>query len=382
MTRFGILTYHYSNNFGGVLQSYALYNYLKSRSLNVEIIDFVPSSYKVHSLAHNIIHTLGFRKNPFEVNREDLVPHVILQRLKAKKEFNKRIVHKFDLFRDRMELSLRVDERKVSETVQQYDTLIAGSDQVWGLGERGRPFYFLGFEEFRGNKVSYAADSTVADVGLQHMDKLKKELKDFDSISVRNEHTQRFVRAIIGKKPPIVADPTLLWDFHELNQMFPGKSEPYILVYILGKDIPGSNKKAIDEIKRVYGDLKVYAIVIPTMRFNVCDYADEVFYDLDPEEWLGMIRHSTFVYTDSFHGTLFALKFHKPFLAYYAEERRASRFIDLKKRYGLDKYIVSTVDEIDKEGSLHQLPPFDVIDETIEKECVFSIRFLEESLSI
>jgi len=31
----------------------------------------------------------------------------------------------------------------------------------------------------------------------------------------------------------------------------------------------------------------------------------------------------------AFHGTLFSLKFHKPFLAYYAEAMRATRFIDL-----------------------------------------------------
>ena len=45
MKKTGILTFHYSNNYGGVLQSYALYNFVKSINENTEIINFVPSTH-------------------------------------------------------------------------------------------------------------------------------------------------------------------------------------------------------------------------------------------------------------------------------------------------------------------------------------------------
>jgi len=291
----------------------------------------------------------------------------------------KPILHNYT---DSTELSARVDEKTVNEIIQEYEAIIVGSDQIWSVGQRTKPVYFLGFEGFDGDKISYAADSTIAEVSEEHLAKLRGELGDFDKISVRNKHSQKFVETVIGEKPPIVADPTLLWDFNELGRGFMGDSDPYILVYVLGKDINGSNRKAIEEIKRIYGNLKVYAIVIPTMKFNICDYADKVFYDLGPEEWLDMIRNATFVYTDSFHGTLFSLKFHKPFLAYYAEEMRATRFIDLAERYQIGRYIVSSVDEIEAKGSLLETPDFATIDQLIEEHRAFSIRFLEEALGI
>ena len=92
-----------------------------------------------------------------------------------------------------------------------------------------------------------------------------------------------------------------------------------------------------------------------------------------------MMRNATFVNTDSFHGTLFSLKFHKPFLAYYAEEMRATRYIDLAERHQIGRYIVISIDEIDAKGSLLDTPDFATIDQLIEKHKTFSIRFLEEA---
>src|SRR5699024_9883795 len=126
-------------------------------------------------------------------------------------------------------------------------------------------------------------DSTIAEVSEEHIDKLRRELEDFDRISVRNKHSQKFVETVIGEKPPIVADPTLLWDFDELGREFMSDSDSYILVYVLGKDISGSNRKGIEKIKRKYGKLKLYAIVIPTINFNIWNYANKVFNDLGPK---------------------------------------------------------------------------------------------------
>jgi len=375
MKKTGILTFHYSNNYGGVLQSYALYNFVKSINENTEIINFVPSTH------NRFLQSIYVLRDSLRLANDTSIS--VVRAMQLKKRYGRAISLRFERFRAKyLSMSVKVDEAKITGILPSLGLIVVGSDQIWNPSQRDKPEYFLGFDEFKGKKVSYAADSTTAEVSEEHLDKLKRELGDFDSISVRNEHSQKFVETVIGEKVPIVADPTLLWDFNELGQGFMSDSEPYILVYVLGKDINGSNEKAIEKIKRVYGDLRVYAVVIPTMKFNICDYADKVFYDLGPEEWLDMIRNATFVYTDSFHGTLFSLKFHKPFLAYYAEEMRATRFIDLGKRYEIERYIVNSVDEIDTKGSLLQTPDFAAIDQIIEEHRAFSIRFLEEALGI
>lgn len=378
----GILTYHYSNNFGGVLQAYALYKVLESLKTDVEIIDYVPRSYTI-APCPNILRTMGLRKNPLKMDLRDINPTTFVKRVIVKLKYNRKIEHKFNVFRNAMLRSTtEVSEDTISDILSNFDLIIVGSDQIWGPVERNRPIYFLAYEIFTGKRVSYAADSTTAMVDQDHSPVLKGSLGKFDSISVRNNHSQMFVNEVLGTSPEIVADPTLLWDFSELACPDAENPKPYIFVYILGDDIKGGNAQAIKQIKETYGNLPVYAATIPTMKFNICDYADKVFYDLGPVEWLEMIKNASFVYTDSFHGALFSLKFRKPFLAYYAEAMRATRFIDLGKRYQIEKYIVNSVDEIGGKGSLLEPPDFTLIDSLIEQHKKQSIRYLKEALGI
>ena len=243
--------------------------------------------------------------------------------------------------------------------------------------------YFLRFgDKYKGKKISYAADSTIREINEGELEILKKSLSDFDDISVRNDHSFDFVKSVIEKDVEIVADPTLLIDFDETidtKHKEYGEGE-YILTYVLGKEIQGSHESVINRIKNKYGNLPVYSIKIPTMNFELSPYADKVFYDLNPDEWINMFRNAKFIYTDSFHGVLFSLKYHKPFLAYYTEKLRASRFIDLAKRYNIDRYIIQNIEEMEDKKSLEKLPEFLRIDETIKLQKESSLKFLEKAL--
>lgn len=381
MGKIGIITFHYSNNFGGVLQCYALYSYLKSRGLNVEVINYIPSSFK----NDGVLRSTGLRKNIFESQKEDLNPLVLTKRIVVKILNNKKITKKFDMFRqNNLQLSRSVDENSITNILQGYDSIIVGSDQVWNPGRRNQKEYFLNFGElYTGAKISYAADSTISEIDMKHKEILELSLKNFEHISVRNEHSNKFVQELVGKSVPVVVDPTLLIDFDDFNNHVIDKNkkdEKYILVYALGKEINGTNRKLIEKIKEKYGDLKVYSVVIPTMKFNICNYADEVIYDLGPIEWINMFKNATFVLTDSFHGTLFSIKFRKPFLAYYAEKMRSTRFKDLGKRYEIDEFIVNNINEIDEKNSLSKIPDFDRIEQIINLNRKDSIKYLEKAL--
>jgi len=116
------------------------------------------------------------------------------------------------------------------------------------------------------------------------------------------------------------------------------------------------------------------------MNFELSNFADKVLYNLGPDEWLSMFKNARFIYTDSFHGVLFSLKFHNPFLAYYTETMRATRFIDLSKRYNIEKYIVKNVKDIDKKKSIEMKPDFCTIDRLLEKHKQYSLEYIENSL--
>lgn len=208
---------------------------------------------------------------------------------------------------------------------------------------------------------------------------LQKSLQRFDSISVRNIETQDFVSDIIERKPEIVVDPTLLIDFNFENETIP--KDDYILAYILGDEIKGGHSAVISEIKKRYGDLPVYAIILSENKPQFFSWADKSYWEIDLIEWVMLIKNATFVYTDSFHGLLFAMKYKKPFLAYYAEKKRESRFIDLSVRYNLGTFIVSSYADAIEKGSFSKTSDYTAIESIISVEVKRSISFLKNALT-
>lgn len=159
--------------------------------------------------------------------------------------------------------------------------------------------------------------------------------------------------------------------------------EKYIFTYILGADIKEGNEKVIEEIKKIYGNIKVVAVGIPFAMsggLNFYPWADEVIYDAAPEDWLNYIKNAEFIYTDSYHGALFSMKFHKPFLAYYSEKNRAPRFMDLAERYNIDRYIVNTLEEAIEKESICKEIDYTEIDKLIDEHKKYSMDFLKRAL--
>lgn len=328
--RIGILTFHRGNNYGGVLQCYALQQVLKSLGHTVEIIDyharnnrgFLCKLYSKYSTANSIMEIL-----------QALVGLVIRSNsLPFDKNLNDASVRVFDEFRAKyLRLSESVDYSTIGEySNTHYDMIITGSDQVWtSLFESPMVYMIDWIPQFRGKRMSYAACSAHKRLRGRQREIIKHCLDKYDLITVRDHTTQTLVRNINNITPQIVPDPSLLYSFEEFKNET--EYEPYILTYILGDEIVGGHELALKKIKRQVGNLPVYAIVIPCNSQDVVKFADKVFETLSPKEWVNLFYHACYVYTDSFHAIMFSLKFEKPFVAYYRNKIRSSRLKDLKK---------------------------------------------------
>src|SRR5690554_5653932 len=113
MEKIGILTFHYSNNYGGVLQSLALYNIVKDLGYNVEIINYIPKNYKPYSRINNF----GISKKIFNNKLRDLNLTNIYHKLRAMNKYSKSIINKFNAYREeKANYSKRVDENSL-ETI-------------------------------------------------------------------------------------------------------------------------------------------------------------------------------------------------------------------------------------------------------------------------
>lgn len=373
MKKVGILTYSYGTNYGGTLQCVGLYKVLKKIGFKVEIINYIPKN--IYCKKNKYILGSGIGKNIFRTFRSEN-----LKKFYIKIRYVDNIIKKFDDFREKnLKITEASNNLKELIKVNDINTIIVGSDQVWS----GEKVYFLNeINENKVKKISYAACSGKDFFKEEDREYLTTSLKKFYKISVRNEHTKSFVERLTGNSPNVVCDPSILYDYKEfLNDK--NKKEKYILTYILGEDIKEGNDKAIKKIKEMFGNIKVIAIGIPfansgNLRFY--PWADEVLYDASPEEWLNLINNAEFVYTDSYHGALFSMKFHKPFLAYYTEINRAPRFIDLAKRYNVDKYIVNTLEEAIEKKSISKKINYEKIDLELEKHRKYSMEFLKKAL--
>jgi hypothetical protein len=364
----GILTFHFGYNYGGVLQAYALQKYLQSLNYKVEIINYIPPEYNEPSLLFG----LSFKK-PIET----------IKALSIKLFHQNESIKAFDSFRNKfMALTEKItDEKKLAEKANNYDTIIVGSDQIWNPSQHNKPIYFLNwYPLYKGKKISYAPCCAVNKIKNIDAENLKKALNDFSFISVRNKTTFDFVKYLTGKEPPIVLDPTFLWDFAEFNNNEPIIKGEYILTYILGSDIPGSNLKTIEKIKEIYGNMHVYAINIAAINPKKINWADKILYNISPDDWINLIANAKFFYTDSFHGLIFALKYHTPFLAYYTEAARASRFIDLQERFDLKNAIIESYDDLPLPDKIDYELLFKNVESILIKEIESSKMYLNKAL--
>lgn len=338
--KIGILTLQYGANYGGTLQCFALYKILQDLGYDVEVINFIPTivAPRYKRLIYNLSMARSFQEF-FETIKRMFKP-------KRHKLLDPNIISVFERFRSKnIKLTPMVNELSISTLNNRFDTIIIGSDQVWSSMVRSHLTYFGDWKpKYSGKLLSYAACSYTDKYPYVRKDRLKALINSFSAISVRDNLTRSLIDKFYNSEISLVADPTLLYDFN--NFITPAIiNEPYILTYILGHEICGGNINAIKVIKEKLHINKVVAI---TLNGNDIPYADITMKSSSPEEWVNLIANAGCVYTDSFHGVIFSLKFKKRFIAYYQDKLRASRLIDIQERFNLRINIITHLNQIEQ----------------------------------
>ena len=225
-------------------------------------------------------------------------------------------------------------------------TFVVGSDQLWNpLIGRVNDDLFLDFVDPRNHRVAYGTS-----FGNRGTDKFKvpfvakhaAHLQQFKAISVREEYAIDTARDVFGAKAALVVDPVfLLPKEHYADLADSATVSPdgeYLAVFFLD---PTPGKKAVAQaIADKLGLEKILVIPNPDEgRESVTSlFADEpraeIMAEDAPENFLRAYRDSTYVVTDSFHGSAFASIFEKPFSSLYNAKRGADRFKNLLASLG------------------------------------------------
>lgn len=295
----GILTYHDSDNFGSVLQAYALSRYLALNGIACEIVDYRKPEAEA---LYRIFKPLNCRHNILA----DLYALPYYRDLKRRKE-------RFEAFRQKM---LPLSKRRFSDPVQlrdcDYDTYVVGSDQVWNMDIVDfDTSYMLDFTDMK--KVSYAASFGPREKSAERLKEYRKYLEKFSQISVREKFAQDMCVNALGIPAEFVCDPVFLLDeaeWREAASEYPDRPEQYVLCYF-----PGGVSKEMELFSQRIADERrsERVLLMPEWRNSVRSGIKA--YDCGPGEFLDLILHADSICTSSFHGTAFSLLFGKEFFA-------------------------------------------------------------------
>lgn len=296
--KIGVLTFWWSyDNYGQLLQCYALQKYLRDLGHEVFLIryDFfsdVGSSCVIRCIKRNI--------NRF-----------------IKKKINDE--REFDLFRsERLNYSKKIYRsfRELQRNPPEADIYIVGSDQVWSCimsplnnYKNITKTYFLDFGKNNVKRISYAASWGTTKIRKEYIDFITPLLEKFDSVSVREETGIELCRECGCYSAVLVPDPTFLISKNEYLEDLcitdSTEKEKYVFLYLLNNEFD-FNIETIFEWAVSKG-LKVKYVTGNGMKDN---------YEKDNctiSNWISYINNAEYVITNSFHCSVFSIIMNKKF---------------------------------------------------------------------
>lgn len=233
-------------------------------------------------------------------------------------------------------------EYEITEDAPEYDIYITGSDQTWSPKIGFSPVLFLDFAPKHAIKAAYAPSLGVTALTDNQSVYICDKLQKYDFLSCREAIGSEILEKITGRKVETVLDPTLMIHSGEWRQysVKPNIKDKYILCYFLGdRDY---YRDYVDQLAIQTG-FPVYYIPVNWKDFKK---SNNLIWDVGPSEFLGLIDNAEYVCTDSFHGTIFSLNFHREVRVFvkhtgYVAGGDNSRLFDILNRLGLEKQLIT-----------------------------------------
>ena len=317
--KIGILSMQRLINFGSFLQAYGLKHILEDLGHEVEFIDMrladgtflnIPGQYK--------------KENAFKRLARRMVKGKLysLQVLRQQKFF----YTYFPL----LELSVEPNEHTA------YDAVVIGSDEVFSycqFTKWGGTSMFFGQGIEAPVILSYAASfgyTMLADIErIQMAQSIADWLRRFRALSVRDQNSFSIVKQLTGKEPLVHLDPVLIYEFEALLPQI--KEKNYILIY--GYDNRLIEDRYVQQIKAFAR--KHHKKIISVGYFH--SWCDKML-EASPFELLAYVKQADYVVCETFHGTVFSIKYQKQFAAIVRNSNQ-NKLMDLLQRFSLENRI-------------------------------------------
>lgn len=320
----GVLTISHTCNYGAQLQAHALCRAIESLGRACEVID-----YACPAVCRS--------ETPRSPAPADLLlhPRSSLRLLRTSGERRR----KYDAFRSFETdcMSIGPSLAGQGDMAKRYDTVVVGSDQVWGKRVTGGDrTFFLGDASCDGlRKVAYAASFGDARPATADGALLARELCRFDALGMREQAGADFISDLGIDGARHVLDPTLLLDAPAWREVAvePSVQGPYVLAYFMF----GGHERVLEAARSAARAIGAPVVAV-NWRFLRPIAGLEYRNDATPAEFVGLVDDAEMVVTSSFHGVCLSAVLEKD-LRYVLPDgvdRSRSRICDLARSLGLE----------------------------------------------
>lgn len=347
----------FENNYGAILQGYALFTKLKNLGYLPRIVRYQGGEFRrnkylytlfcIKREAGKIYRSIIHSNNPPKMITQSLNPNS--DRAEERKQLFLAFEREFLLFTS--EKRFTYHQLEANPPISDY--YICGSDQIWNpYFKEGRndPGYFLAFAPKGAVKISYAPSFGCSDLPDKAKTDLRALLSTFKAISVREKTGVDIIKKYAHLDAELVLDPTMLLtpeQWKSIAQLPKKIPEKYILCYRFADS--KQTKALIDEISSI---LKIPVISLPLSKVAMEDDYSFVF-EAGPREFIGLIKNASLVCTDSFHATVFSILMKTPVCVFLRENYQSgnsmnTRIFSLLEMLSLQNLVITETDTVDK----------------------------------
>lgn len=347
--KISILTFAKGDNYGAVLQAYALGQVLRGLGYDVEYISLTWTTW---------VHSILSRITPLRKRFQNF-----------RKNYLKNFSNNCTSFQD------------LKDSISNTDICIVGSDQVWNpdITTVRALHYFFDFVPCSIPRISYAASFGVDKWKWENLtSRVESLLKNFHAVSVREDSGVAICKSIFDVHATKVLDPTLLLENY--NNLL---REPLLHNYVLGFKFVTS-PEYYSLLKHVAVNINASTLIMDMLPRNLRHtHIGETSFFPSPEQWVTNVAYSQFVITDSFHCTVFSLIFKKNFMVILPGKlgKVQDRLYSLLKELGLENRIFTSIEEAKKSNIWNSIINYDIVSQKLSKLRTESINYLIQSIS-
>lgn len=331
----GLVTY-YKENYGSFLQCFATKYFLEKNGFTCVLLDKKNTILyaKFISIITHLFRSImykGYFSNYFQMKKS-------MQKDKNNLNTEASVKMNDAVFKELSPRRLSSKELKKIGRCKEYIAFIAGSDQIWNPSISINRFYGLEFTA-QSKRIALSPSIGVSTVPRFNEKLFIDIINGFEKISVRERTGKELIERFYNGEIIVLSDPTVLLnksDWCKIIENIKLAYSDYIFIHFLNKP----KSQTVSFINNISKEYKLKALIF-SYSYDVYELLeDSVTINGDPFEYLSLIKNSNYIFTDSYHTTLFSLYFDKNFMVFHRQYNHSfpqtSRIIEVLRKYNLE----------------------------------------------